>query len=63
MQTNKITRVNPRDFFECMYIHKYMEYIPYSEAKEIIESNRFGDTYSDAIIASFYEMQLMGVNW
>lgn len=63
MEDKKMTRLNPRDFFECMYIHKYMDYMPYSEAKEKIESNRFGDTYSDAVIASFYEMQLMGVKW
>lgn len=63
MEDKKMIRLNPRDFFECMYIHKYIENMPYSEAKEKIESNRFGDTYSDAVIASFYEMQLMGVRW
>lgn len=53
----------PRDFWEMEYAQKYHPKDNYREAKEMLEQNRDGDTYTDCMIALAYEKHLMGLDW
>jgi hypothetical protein len=55
--------ITPRDFFEVEYVKKYHPQDNYKEAKEMIEQNRDGYTYTDCMIALAWEKQLMGLDW
>jgi hypothetical protein len=53
----------PRDFFECEYARRHMSADPFREAKQSLEENRHGDTYSDEGLARAWEDFLMGQEW
>ena len=55
--------ITPRDFWEMEYVEKYHPQDNYREAKEMMEQNRDGDTYTDCMIALAWEKQLMGLDW
>lgn len=55
--------ITPRDFFEVEYVKKYHAQDNYRQAKEMLEQNRDGDTYTDCMIALAWEKQLMGLDW
>lgn len=58
-----MTQITPRDFFEVEYIREYHGDDPFRVAKEMMEQNRQGDTYTDCMIALAYEKHLMGLEW
>ncbi len=55
--------ITPRDFWEMEYAQKYHPQDNYREAKEMLEQNRDGYTYTDCMIALAYEKHLMGLDW
>jgi hypothetical protein len=55
--------ITPRDFWEVDYVREYHPQDSYKEAKEMIEQNREGDTYTDCMIALAWEKHLMGLEW
>jgi len=53
-------KLNPRDVFECEYIHRHMAQDVFRDAKSGLESLRNGLTYDDEGVERAFNNWIMG---